>query len=148
MSELLNNVITLVKSHNINVCVVYTSIDKLKELFKEYSLITLDTLILNPLFIDTLKSTTSNKRLLLIGESFNEYIKQFSKEEQEQIISDILCSNGSDSSNILAVNENLAKQKMPVATINKNYSMIINLDNLWYEKTASVWIMAWMQLSM
>ena len=29
-----------------------------------------------------------------------------------------------------AVNENLAKQKMPVATINKNYSMIINLDNL------------------
>lgn len=130
MSELLNNVITLVKSHSINVCVVYTSIDKLKELFKEYSLITLDTLILNPLFIDTLKSTTSNKRLLLIGESFNEYIKQFSKEEQEQIISDILCSNGSDSSNILAVNENLAKQKMPVATINKNYSMIINLDNL------------------
>lgn len=130
MSELLNNVITLVKSHNINVCVVYTSIDKLKELFKEYSLITLDTLILNPLFIDTLKSTTSNKRLLLIGESFNEYIKQFSKEEQEQIISDILCSNDSDSSNILAVNENLAKQKMPVATINKNYSMIINLDNL------------------
>lgn len=130
MSELLNNVITLVKSHNINVCVVYTSIDKLKELFKEYSLITLDTLILNPLFIDTLKSTTSNKRLLLIGESFNEYIKQFSKEEQEQIISDILRSNGSDSSNILAVNENLAKQKMPVATINKNYSMIINLDNL------------------
>lgn len=130
MSELLNNVITLVKSHNINVCVVYTSIDKLKELFKEYSLITLDTLILNPLFIDTLKNTTSNKRLLLIGESFNEYIKQFSKEEQEQIISDILRSNGSDSSNILAVNENLAKQKMPVATINKNYSMIINLDNL------------------
>lgn len=130
MSELLNNVITLVKSHNINVCVVYTSIDKLKELFKEYSLVTLDTLILNPLFIDTLKSTTSNKRLLLIGESFNEYIKQFSKEEQEQIISDILRSNGSDSSNILAVNENLAKQKMPVATINKNYSMIINLDNL------------------
>lgn len=130
MSELLNNVITLVKSHNINVCVVYTSIDKLKELFKEYSLITLDTLILNPLFIDTLKSTTSNKRLLLIGESFNEYIKQFSKEEQEQIISDILRSNSSDSSNILAVNENLAKQKMPVATINKNYSMIINLDNL------------------
>lgn len=130
MSELLNNVITLIKSHNINVCVVYTSIDKLKELFKEYSLITLDTLILNPLFIDTLKNTTSNKRLLLIGESFNEYIKQFSKEEQEQIISDILRSNGSDSSNILAVNENLAKQKMPVATINKNYSMIINLDNL------------------
>lgn len=130
MSELLNNVITLVKSHSINVCVVYTSVDKLKELFKEYSLITLDTLILNPLFIDTLKNTTSNKRLLLIGESFNEYIKQFSKEEQEQIISDILCSNGSDSSNILAVNENLAKQKMPVATINKNYSMIINLDNL------------------
>ena len=130
MSELLNNVITLVKSHNINVCVVYTSIDKLKELFKEYSLIMLDTLILNPLFIDTLKNTTSNKRLLLIGESFNEYIKQFSKEEQEQIISDILCSNGSDSSNILAVNENLAKQKMPVDTINKNYSMIINLDNL------------------
>ena len=130
MSELLNNVITLVKSHNINVCIVYTSIDKLKELFKEYSLITLDTLILNPLFIDTLKNTTSNKRLLLIGESFNEYIKQFSKEEQEQIISDILRSNGSDSSNILAVNENLAKQKMPVATINKNYSMIINLDNL------------------
>lgn len=130
MSELLNNVITLVKSHNINVCVVYTSIDKLKELFKEYSLVTLDALILNPLFIDTLKSATSNKRLLLIGESFNEYIKQFSKEEQEQIISDILCSNGSDSSNILAVNENLAKQKMPVATINKNYSMIINLDNL------------------
>lgn len=130
MSELLNNVITLVKSHNINVCVVYTSIDKLKELFKEYSLITLDALILNPLFIDTLKNTTSNKRLLLIGESFNEYIKQFSKEEQEQIISDILRSNGSDSSNILAVNENLAKQKMPVATINKNYSMIINLDNL------------------
>ena len=130
MSELLNNVITLIKSHNINVCVVYTSIDKLKKLFKEYSLITLDTLILNPLFIDMLKNTTSNKRLLLIGESFNEYIKQFSKEEQEQIISDILCSNGSDSSNILAVNENLAKQKMPVATINKNYSMIINLDNL------------------
>ena len=130
MSELLNNVITLIKSHNINVCVVYTSIDKLKELFKEYSLITLDALILNPLFIDTLKNTTSNKRLLLIGESFNEYIKQFSKEEQEQIISDILCSNGSDSSNILAVNENLAKQKMPVATINKSYSMIINLDNL------------------
>lgn len=130
MSELLNNVITLIKSHNINVCVVYTSIDKLKELFKEYSLITLDTLILNPLFIDTLKNTTSNKRLLLIGESFNEYIKQFSKEEQEQIISDILCSNGSDSSSILAVNENLAKQKMPVATINKNYSMIINLDSL------------------
>ena len=130
MSELLNNVITLIKSHNINVCVVYTSIDKLKELFKEYSLITLDTLILNPLFIDMLKNTTSNKRLLLIGESFNEYIKQFSKEEQEQIISDILYSNGSDSSNILAVNENLAKQKMPVATINKNYSMIINLDNL------------------
>lgn len=130
MSELLNNVITLIKSHNINVCVVYTSVDKLKELFKEYSLVTLDTLILNPLFIDMLKNTTSNKRLLLIGESFNEYIKQFSKEEQEQIISDILCSNGSDSSNILAVNENLAKQKMPVATINKNYSMIINLDNL------------------
>lgn len=130
MSELLNNVITLIKSHNINVCVVYTSVDKLKELFKEYSLITLDTLILNPLFIDMLKSTTSNKRLLLIGESFNEYIKQFSKEEQEQIISSILCSNGSDSSNILAVNENLAKQKMPVATINKNYSIIINLDNL------------------
>lgn len=130
MSELLNNVVNLVKSHNINVCVVYTSVDKLKELFKEYSLITLDTLILNPLFMDTLKDTTSNKRLLLIGESFNEYIKQFSKEEQEQIISDILCSNGSDSSNILAVNENLAKQKMPVATINKNYSMIINLDNL------------------
>lgn len=130
MSELLNNVITLVKSHNINVCVVYTSLDKLKELFKEYSLVTLDTLILNPLFIDMLKNTTSNKRLLLIGESFNEYIKQFSKKEQEQIISDILCSNGSDSSNILAVNENLAKQKMPVATINKNYSMIINLDNL------------------
>lgn len=130
MSELLNNVITLIKSHNINVCVVYTSVDKLKELFKEYSLVALDTLILNPLFIDMLKNTTSNKRLLLIGESFNEYIKQFSKEEQEQIISDILCNNGSDSSNILAVNENLAKQKMPVATINKNYSMIINLDNL------------------
>lgn len=130
MSELLNNVVNLVKSHNINVCVVYTSVDKLKELFKEYSLITLDTLILNPLFMDTLKDTTSNKRLLLIGESFNEYIKQFSKEEQEQIISDILCSNGSDSSNILAVTKNLAKQKMPVATVNKNYSMIINLDNL------------------
>ena len=130
MSELLNNVVNLVKSHNINVCVVYTSVDKLKELFKEYSLITLDTLILNPLFMDMLKDTTSNKRLLLIGESFNEYIKQFSKEEQEQIISDILCSNGSDSSNILAVTKNLAKQKMPVATVNKNYSMIINLDNL------------------
>lgn len=130
MSELLNNVVNLVKSHNINVCVVYTSVDKLKELFKEYSIVTLDALILNPLFMDTLKNTASNKRLLLIGESFNEYIKQFSKEEQEQIISDILCSNGINSSNILAINKNLAKQKMPVATINKNYSMIINLDNL------------------
>ena len=130
MNEAILNFLSYLDKNNFNYEVIYSSTDQLIKYFSQYQIFELNQSIFEINSLSTITSSIEkdNKYIFILTEYFNEYIKNFTKAEQEDYISKILTL--SSSSTIIAIDKVLAESKLTLNTLNKDCSFIINLSNL------------------
>lgn len=133
------DIFEFISNNNINIIAIYSSKDQLSKYLADYLILKIDQSVYDSDNLDSFISQidTSKKYIIILTQYFNDYSKNFTKAEQEDIISKLFLS--SDKSICLAVPLSLVESRLSFTTISKECSFIINFDAvLQYETNTSV----------